>query len=92
MNKFTNKPSEQTANLNNVKHYNVVGNGQGNSGYNSTNNYTTTINSNGIKQDVQLNEKTEFSSKTLDKIKQKKMNKDSKKLASDNIDYEPVFK
>jgi hypothetical protein len=33
----------------------------------------------------------EFASKTLDKIKQKKMN-NNKKLASDNIDYEPVFK
>jgi hypothetical protein len=35
---------------------------------------------------------TEFTSKTLDKIKQKKLDKKSKKLASDNIDYEPVFK
>jgi hypothetical protein len=33
----------------------------------------------------------EYGSKTLDKIKQKKLNKD-KKLASDNVDYEPVFK
>ncbi len=97
INKIIRKP-DKVLNSNN-KINNISNNSNNNNGKNTMSGNLTSVNEMGkIKSEIDL--KDSFNnSKSLEVIKQKKLNRMglgdgnvSKRLASENIDYEPVFK
>ena len=97
INKFYKKSdSDKTLNSNNSS--NINNTNTNNSSYFNNKNQTSANELGKIKTETELKE-SNSSSKSLEIIKQKKLSRlgltdgsVSKKLASDNIDYEPVFK